>query len=58
VFSTSTDLSVGVQTTARAPFVISVSSIHDDEGWRFGTKTKESLIRSLKLRTKNNLVNR
>jgi len=40
-----TDLSVGVQTTARAPFVLSVSGIHGGEGWRFGTKAKESLIR-------------
>jgi len=46
VFSASTDLSVGVQTAARAPFVLSVSGTHGGEGWRFGTKTKESLIRS------------
>jgi len=46
VFSASTDLSVGVQTAARAPFVLSISGIHGSEGWRFGTKTKESLIRS------------
>jgi len=58
VFPASTDLSVGVQTAAMAPFVLSVSGIHGGEGWRFGTKTKESLIRSLKLRTKNNLGNR
>jgi len=58
MFSASTNLSVRVQTAARAPFVLSVSSIHGGEGWRFGTKTKESLIRSSKLRTKNNLVNR
>jgi len=32
VFSTSTDLSVGLQTTARAPFVLSVSGIHGGEG--------------------------
>jgi len=58
VFPASTDLSVGEQTAARAPFVLSVSGIHGGEGWRFGMKTKESLIRSLKLRMKNNLVNR
>ena len=45
MFSASTDLSVGVQTAARAPFVFSVSGSHDDEGWRFGTRKKESLIR-------------
>jgi len=46
VFSVSTDLSVGVQTAAMAPFVLSVSGTHGGKGWRFGTKTKESLIRS------------
>jgi len=40
-----TDLSVEVETTARAPFVLFVSGTHGSEGWRFGTKTKESLIR-------------
>ena len=40
-----TNLSVGVQTAVRAPFVLSVSGIHGGEGWIFGTKTKESLIR-------------
>jgi len=32
MFPAITDLSVGVQTVARAPFVVSVSSIHGGEG--------------------------
>ena len=32
MFSASTDLSVRVQTAARAPFVLSISGIHDGEG--------------------------
>ena len=32
MFSASTDLSVGVQMAARAPFVLSVSGIHGGEG--------------------------
>ena len=31
MFSASTDLSVGVQTAARVPFVLSVSGIHGGE---------------------------
>ena len=32
MFFSSTDLSVGVQTVVRAPFVLSVSGIHGDKG--------------------------
>jgi len=32
MFSANTELSVGVQTAARAPFVLSVSGIHGGKG--------------------------
>ena len=40
------DLTVGVQTAARAPFAHCFSGIHNGEGWRFELETKESLFAS------------